>query len=73
LLDSRRPGEGSEYAPRSLRRHCEERSDEAVHLALAALWIASLALAMTVWRHDGSASITVTSGQSVFHREAFFA
>src|SRR6266576_3680514 len=30
------------------RRHCEERSDEAIHSYLAATWIASLALAMTV-------------------------
>jgi hypothetical protein len=29
-------------------RHCEERSDEAIHLSLRAPWIASLTLAMTV-------------------------
>src|SRR5260370_9261585 len=28
-------------------RHCEERSDEAIHSRYAVLWIASLALAMT--------------------------
>src|SRR6478609_8789349 len=31
----------------STRRHCEERSDEAIHTYFAATWIASLALAMT--------------------------
>jgi hypothetical protein len=28
-------------------RHCEERSDEAIHTFLVARWIASLTLAMT--------------------------
>jgi len=38
-----------ENAKACLRRHCEERSDEAIQLSFffAASWIASLALAMT--------------------------
>src|SRR6266550_5273289 len=53
------------------RRHCEERSDEAIHSYLAATWIASLALAMTVStratlsiviaRESGPSSIPETS------------
>jgi hypothetical protein len=37
-----------------LRRHCEERSDEAIHLRSceAEPWIASLALAMTMMEHS---------------------
>jgi hypothetical protein len=31
----------------SVSRHCEERSDEAIHTFFAATWIASLTLAMT--------------------------
>jgi catechol 2,3-dioxygenase-like lactoylglutathione lyase family enzyme len=32
----------TEWRPRSLHRHCEKRSDEAIHSSFAAPWIASL-------------------------------
>jgi hypothetical protein len=46
--DSRR--ENAEVYPSVtvIHRHCEERSDEAIHTYFAARWIASLTLAMTV-------------------------
>ena len=34
---------------RALNRHCEERSDEAIHRSAWRCWIASLTLAMTAW------------------------
>jgi hypothetical protein len=36
------------------RRHCEERSDEAIHSFFAALWIASLTLAMTPYEQHAA-------------------
>src|SRR6266566_9222285 len=39
-------------------RHCEERSDEAIHTFFAARWIASLALAMTGQPFDNLNSLT---------------